>query len=86
MRKMHVVIMALFVAVLFVSGCTDGGEKTNVPVEKNFAPQVPPKTQAAQDTLSKEVTNDISNVDNANTDLTDADVDNLDKDLANVNW
>ena len=78
MRKMHVVIMALFVAVLLVSGCTSGGN-TNPPAEST-------NTQAAQETLSKEVATDITNVDSTNTDLTDADVDNLDKDLANVNW
>jgi len=79
MIKMHVVIMALFVAVLLVSGCTSGGENTNTPPAST-------NTQAVQDTLSKEVANDITNVDNTNTDLNDADVDNLDKDLANVNW
>lgn len=89
MRKMHVVIMALFVAVLFVSGCTGGGgegEKTTTPVDKNEIPQKPPTPPAADDTLSKEATNDITNVDNANSELTDTDVDNLDKDLLNVDW
>lgn len=85
MKKMHAVIMALIVAVLFVSGCTNGGEKTTPLVDTNEVSQNP-TPPADDDTLSKEVTNDISSVDNTSTELTDTDVDNLDKDLANVNW
>ncbi len=84
MNKMTIVLMAaLIVAVLFVSGCAkdDTGSGTDdTGIDDTKPPEVP------KDALSQEVSEDISDVDSAGTELDDADVENLDEEFENIDW
>lgn len=83
MNKMTIVLMAaLIVAVLFVSGCAkdDTGATDDTGVDDTKPPEGP------KDALSQEVSEDIGDIDSAGTELDDADVENLDKEFENIDW
>ncbi len=85
MNKMTIVLIAaLIVAVLFVSGCAKddtGSGATDTGVDDTKPPEGP-----EEDALSQEVSEDIGNVDSAGTELDDADVENLDEEFENIDW
>ncbi len=88
MNKMTIVLMALLVAVLFVSGCVDkdagGGDDAGVDVDDTKPPVEP--AAVVEDELSGEVSEDIDEVDSVSTELEDKDVENLDKEFENIDW
>ncbi|RLG13272.1 MAG: hypothetical protein DRN71_05170 [Candidatus Nanohalarchaeota archaeon] len=87
MNKMTIVLMALLVAVLFVSGCADkdaGGADDTTAVGDDAAPADPATDE--KDTLGGEVSEDIDEVESTSTELEDEDVENLDKEFENIDW
>ena len=86
MNKMTIVLMAaLIVAVLFVSGCAkdDTGATDDTGIDDTKPPEVP---EGPKDALSQEVSEDIGDVDSASSELDDADVENLDEEFENIDW
>jgi len=83
MNKMTIVLMALLVAVLFVSGCADKDTGGGVDVD-DIKPPAEPVVE--RDVLSEEVSEDIDEVESVSTELEDEDDENLDEEFENIDW
>jgi len=68
--------------VLFILGCQSAARDSQVqpPVQQ---PVVQPAAQPSAADIGQQ---DIQDIDSLNTELDDADLNSVDKDLANINW
>ncbi len=84
MKRYTTILIIALLLICLTSGCIKKTERPDIQTpDREYTP---PQQPTADDTITDEVSTEISDIDTINNDLEDADLENLEDDFANIDW